>query len=271
MSRMLLKCLAVMGMLWAGSAAAQVPPMPLMPMGDSTKEGIDIGTSTSEIAITPDFRGADLTVFGTLSNVDNLLLATGHYDIVVTLQGPRSDATVRRKERVFGIWVNRHSMTFEHVPESYSLASTRPIDVIATPQVLNDLGLGSQFMRLTPMGYFNAANSLGEFRDAYRRLKVGNGLYQSDTSGVRFVSSNLFRATLRLPVNIPDGVHIVNAYLFKTGSFVAERELALRVVKTGLEESITRAAHENALAYGFLSVLLAVITGWGASLIFRRD
>ncbi|WP_235988656.1 TIGR02186 family protein, partial [Pseudorhizobium endolithicum] len=37
------------------------------------------------------------------------------------------------------------------------------------------------------------------------------GLYQRDTSGVRFVSSSLFRASLRLPANIPDGVHTVRA------------------------------------------------------------
>ncbi|MBV2187433.1 MAG: TIGR02186 family protein, partial [Rhizobium sp.] len=78
-------------------------------------------------------------------------------------------------------------------------------------------------------------------------------------------------ATLRLPANIPDGVHIVHAYLFKTGEFIAERELPLRVIKTGLEDSISRTAHENPLTYGMFSVLLALITGWGASLIFRRD
>lgn len=268
MVRALLRCLVVAGALCAGPAAAQ---MPLMPQGDVTKESIDIGTSTSEIAITPDFRGADLTVFGTLNNVDSLLLAIGQYDVVVTLTGPRNDATVRRKERVFGIWVNRHSMTFERVPESYSLASTRPLDTIAKPQILSQLGIGPEYLPLTPTGYFSAGSSLGEFREAYRRRKLVSGLYQSDTNGVRFVSSSLFRATLRLPVNIPDGVHIVNAYLFKTGEFVAERELALRVVKTGLEDSITKAAHENAFSYGVLAVLMAVITGWGASLIFRKD
>jgi len=47
--------------------------------------------------------------------------------------------------------------------------------------------------------------------------------------------------------------------------------LPLRVIKTGIEDSITRAAHENPLSYGLFAVLLALITGWSASLIFRRD
>ena len=70
-------------------------------------EGLDIGTSTSEIAITSDFSGADLTIFGALANTDQLLLAIGQYDVVVTLEGPSDWTTVRRKERLFGIWVKR--------------------------------------------------------------------------------------------------------------------------------------------------------------------
>jgi uncharacterized protein (TIGR02186 family) len=100
---------------------------------ETVREGLEIGTSTSEIAITSDFRGADLTIFGALSNTDQLLLAIGQYDVVVVLEGPREDATVRKKERVFGIWVNRRSMTFEAVPHSYSMSSSRGIEDLTTP------------------------------------------------------------------------------------------------------------------------------------------
>ncbi len=90
--------------LLPGLAAAQM----LLPGQNSEeeREGLEIGTSTSEIAITSDFRGADLTIFGALTNTDDLLLAVGQYDVVVVLEGPRENATVRKKERVFGIWVN---------------------------------------------------------------------------------------------------------------------------------------------------------------------
>lgn len=265
MRRLLLALVALL--LSAATVAAQIP----LAANVEGVEGLDIGTSTSEIAITSDFRGADLTIFGTLTNADALLLAIGQYDLIVTLEGPRADATVRQKERLFGIWVNRYSMTFEQPPESYSLASTRPVEEIADAKVLNQVGVGLQHIPLTPIGYFSNTNSLADFREAYRRLKQAGGLYQSETSGVRFVSSSLFRATLRLPANIPDGVHIVHAYLFKSGEFITKKDLPLRVVKTGIEQAITEAAHENPLSYGFFSVLLALITGWSASLLFRKD
>jgi uncharacterized protein (TIGR02186 family) len=238
----------------------------------SAREDMEIGTSTSEIAITSDFAGADLTIFGALSNTDQLLLAIGQYDIVVVLEGPRENATVRRKERVFGIWINTHSMTFERVPQAYSLSSTRAIDNITTPLELNDHGIGMDHIPLTPIGFVsNNASDLTEFRDAFRRLQESGGLYVRDPAGVRFVSSSLFRATLRLPADVPNGVHTVHAYLFKSGKFVTEKTLPLRVIKTGIEQTITDAAHERPIAYGCFSVLLAVITGWTASFVFRKN
>lgn len=267
MRRLLVSLSTALFLFAATESRAQVPLASDM----TGKESLDIGTSTSEIAITSDFRGADLTIFGSVNNSDTLLLAIGQYDVVVTLEGPRDDTTVRRKERLFGIWVNRTSMSFERTPISYSLASTRNLLEVTAPETLVELGIGTDHLALTPTGYLSSGANIKEFREAFRRLKLSGGLYQGDASGVRFVSSSLFKATLRLPANIPDGVHIVHAYLFKTGEFIGERELPLRVIKTGLEDSISRAAHESPLAYGLLAVLLALITGWGASLVFRRD
>jgi len=137
------------------------------------KETIDIGVSTNEIAITSDFSGADLTVFGALDNSDPFLQAIGQYDIVVTLEGPKTDVILRKKERVAGIWINRQSMTFDSVPESYSLASTRVIDTITTPLELSNVSIGISDIRLAPTNYIGSLNDLGNFRDAFRRLKTG--------------------------------------------------------------------------------------------------
>ncbi|HEV7307535.1 TIGR02186 family protein [Ensifer sp.] len=234
-------------------------------------EKLEIGISTDEIAITSDFRGADLTIFGAVDGFDQSLLAQGRYNIVVSLEGPKDNATVRKKERVFGIWVNTSSMTFELVPESYSLSSTRDIETIAPPGEMGNMGIGVDHMRLVPLGFVGDGSNLGEFRNAFRRIRETSGVYERDPGGVQFISSSLFKASVRLPANVPNGVHVVRAYLFRDGVFVAAKALPLRVVKTGLEQLITQAAHQQPFFYGLMAVLLAVITGWGASLIFRKD
>lgn len=246
----------------APASAQSREPMP---------ESLEIGLSTDEIAITSDFAGADITVFGALDGADALFLALGQYDIVVTLEGPRRETTVRKKERVLGIWINRHSMTFEPVPVSYSLSSTRPIENIAPGMVLGAYNIGIDNLRLVPLGAVGDASDVGEFRQALRRLKLGSGLYQRDSRGVDFVSSTLFRASIRLPASIPVGQHRLKAYLFKTGKFLMDRELPLRVTKTGFEQYINDLAYNRPLLYGLIAVLLAVVTGWLGSVVFRRD
>jgi uncharacterized protein (TIGR02186 family) len=234
-------------------------------------EKLEIGISTDEISITSDFRGADLTIFGAIDGFDANLLAQGKYNIIVALEGPKDNATVRKKERVFGIWVNTNSMTFELVPESYSLSSTRDIGTIAPPRDIANMGIGIDHIRLVPLGFVGDGSTIGEFRNAFRRIRETSGVFQRDPGGVQFISSSLFKASVRLPANVPNGVHVVRAYLFRDGVFVAAKALPLRVVKTGLEQAITRAAHEEPVIYGLFAVTLAVITGWGASLLFRKE
>ena len=53
-------------------------------------EGIEIGLSTDRVAITADFTGADLTIFGALDNADPLVSRQGRYDVIMVLGEPRA-------------------------------------------------------------------------------------------------------------------------------------------------------------------------------------
>ncbi|TIV23124.1 MAG: TIGR02186 family protein, partial [Mesorhizobium sp.] len=132
---------ASLSMLFALSpATAQAPPT----------ESIQIGLSTDAISITAGFSGADLTIFGSLENPDPLIARQGRYDVVVVLEGPPRPVVVRRKDRVLGVWINLDSETFENVPVSYSVATTRPLQDIAEPAKYKQLSLGAQNLYLKP-------------------------------------------------------------------------------------------------------------------------
>ncbi len=270
MNRLAAKFLGASAFLIAGAGAAFAQPFAAA-VDTSIPESIEIGISSNEIAITPDFSGADITVFGALTGTDELLQEIGQYDIVVTLEGPKTDTIVRRKERVLGVWINTQSLTFADVPISYSFASTRVIDSIAAPLSLNKLALGIGHIPLQPKQFQGGIRDFASFRNALRRQKISSGLYQDNPGDIRFVSKNLFKASLRLPANIPNGTHTVHAYLFKSGVFLSEKFLPLRVVKTGIEQSLTYAAYSRSYFYGVFAVLLALLTGWVASVIFRKE
>jgi uncharacterized protein (TIGR02186 family) len=254
----------------ARPAAAQIAD-PTVTINDRFVERIDIGISTNEIAIASDFSGADITVFGAIDRADELLLSTFAYDVVVALEGPRKSTTVRRKERVAGIWINRHSIRFEPIPASYSMSSTRPLADIANLMEHSSRDIGIANLRLIPSGHIGDGSRLTDFRDALRRIKQTSGLYQRDPTGVQFISKALFKASVRLPANIPIGQHRVRAVLYKNDEFVMEKVIPLRVVKTGLEQFIFNLAHTHSFIYGLIAVLIATLTGWLGSVIFRKD
>ncbi len=170
-----------------------------------------------------------------------------------------------------GIWINRHSIRFEPIPASYSMSSTRPLPDIANLMELGSRDIGINNIRLVPTGGVGDGSRLTDFREALRRIKQTSGLYQRAPTGVQFISKALFRASVRLPANIPVGAHRVRAVLYKNNEFVMEKVIPLRVVKTGLEQFIYTMAHTYSLAYGIFAVLLATVTGWLGSVIFRKD
>lgn len=261
---------AMMALMFAASAArAQESAEDFTP--PKFHEKLDIGISTNEIAISSDFTGADITVFGAITTVDDFLLAINAYDVIVALEGPLQPATVRRKERFAGIWMNRHSIRFSPIPASYSISSTRSLDAITNRMELVTRNVGIGNIRLIPTGAIGDGSNVGTFRDALLRIMQGRGLYQRDPSGVQFISRGLFRATVRLPANIPVGQHSVRAELYRAGEFITEQTIKLRVVKTGLEQFTYNFAHQYSLLYGMFAVLLALLTGWLSSLIFRKD
>ena len=103
------------------------------------------------MAITSDFTGADLTIFGALDNADPLLLRQGRYDVVVVLEGPARPVVVRKKTRVLGMWINTESETFVNVPVSYSVATTRQPQDITDTESYRQLSLGADYIYLQPL------------------------------------------------------------------------------------------------------------------------
>ncbi|WP_421854129.1 TIGR02186 family protein [Oricola sp.] len=240
--------------------------------GSRIPERIEIGLSTDNIAITSDFAGVDLTIFGAVDNADPLIKRQGRYDVFVILEGPHARLVSRRKGRVLGIWMNVDSQEFRNVPESYLIASTRPSQDSTDLATLSRLSLGIPHIRLgTRKRETRNEEEIAEFADALRRLKEEGDLYQESPSGVRFISQSLFRATLAIPANVPLGRHVARAYLFRQGQLVAQTQSTLDIRKAGIEYQLFQAAQNQSLFYGMGSVALALLVGWLGRVMFRRD
>jgi uncharacterized protein (TIGR02186 family) len=236
-------------------------------------ERIVSSVSTHQVLITSNFSGLDLVLFGTVERDATTPPRRGNYNLVVTVTGPKESIVTRRKERVLGIWVNRESRNFIDVPSYLAVLSNRPVEEIVDTETARRLQLGLR-RTLLPQ---QIGPDLGDtprddpFRMAFLRLKAAKHLYVEQTAGVTFLTPTLFRATIPLPAEVPIGAYDVDLKLFVDGAQVARASSAFEIVKAGFEQFIATSAQSNAVLYGLATVSLALMTGWFASVVFRRD
>src|SRR5262249_2112900 len=96
----------------AGLAAALV----LLTAAPGHAERVIGSLSSNGVQITSIFNGVELVLFGPVEPDGGSVPRNGTYDIIATVSGPPQTLVVRRKARVFGIWVNVESRTFVDVP-----------------------------------------------------------------------------------------------------------------------------------------------------------
>jgi len=215
------------------------------------------------ISIQSNFTGAELLLFGAVGGD-----ATGERDIVVVVRGPDTPVTVRRKERIGGIWLNYGSAEIESVPGYYAVASTRPLPAIAPKAVLERYGIGVENLVLRPPDP-EASPVPEDYVEATGRIRTESGLFRERPGGVLFLGSSLFRASIDMPAHVPDGLYTARVYLFSNGTVVQAQTSTLFVNKVGFEKLVFEFAHRQPLAYGIAAVLIAFFAGWAASAIFR--
>ena len=229
--------------------------------------------STSRVLISSNFTGADVVLFGSVERDAQTVARRGSYDIVVTVKGPRETIVTYRKQRVFGIWVNADSRTFVDAPSYLTVLSSRTINDIADVSSLRRTQTGLARILLPQEIAGDIADSIRDdpFRQAFLRLKIERGLYREVQNGVTFLTPALFRAAIPIPDNAPTGSYDVDVKLFADGALLARQQTALEVVKVGFEQFVAQAAREHGLFYGLATALMALLTGWFASVVFRKD
>lgn len=238
----------------------------------ASAERLVISLSTDRVQIASNFTGDDIAVFGSI-DLPAYLTEGIAYDVVVTVQGPRQSFTTRRKERVLGLWVNVDSREFVEAPAYLAVLSNRPLADIADGDVQRRERLGIANVRLLQRIGPDYADTVADdvFRQAFVRIRSGEGLYIESSSSVSFLTGTVFRATAPLPPNVPTGRFDVDVKVFAAGQLVARDQAALTISKVGFEHFVAVYARDHALLYGLAVALMALGTGWLASVIFRRD
>ena len=92
-----------------------------------------------------------------------------------------------------------------------------------------------------------------------------------DDRAVAFLTPTIFKANIPLPPTAPPGTYDVEVTLLADTVILARTVTHFELVKTGFEEQVGEASRDWAWLYGLSTAAMALLFGWVANVIFRRD
>ena len=231
-------------------------------------EEVVAGLSQNRIAITSNFDGSEIFIFGAVKRDSPQPTEEGALEVVITVAGPSVPVTVRRKEKRYGIWVNTDAIEVDAAPSFYAIATSGPFEQvlsdvedlrnkISIPRAIRSVG--------APMDVEDAPS----FTEALIRIRSKADLYQLRENSIEITDQTLFKTTVALPANLTEGTYTARFFLTRNGNVLDEFEEKIEVQKVGLERFLYNLAHERPLIYGLMSLAIAIAAGWLASAVFR--
>jgi len=231
----------------------------------AAEDPLVVDLSRHLVEITTGFSGTDLLLFGAAEPGRG----TEPADVVVVVSGPEDSATIRRKDSVAGLWINSGSARIEGAPAFYRVASTRPLEQVASPALLQKLGIGLDRQNFDIRVEDDGADAAA-YRAALMRLMQARGQYDDRIAAVTRPGRRLFRTEIHVPATVPVGIYKVEIHLIAQGRLIGSQETPLAVDRVGLGAAIHDFAYRQSGLYGLASVVLAACAGWLAAWMFRK-
>ena len=214
------------------------------------------------LRITESFRGAPLRISADI--------AAG-FNAVVELKGDTHDAHLLRKGRRGGLWMNVGEVEVHGAPSLYLAMSTDP-EILASQADQDRWGYSALQKKVEFSGVLPTDGAALLFEQLVK-LKEEEGLYGVFPGSLKKITGSGDRAKVEgqflLPSNIPSGKYQVTLSIVNHGSVVDKQYAELTVRMAGLTALMASMAHEHALLYGVLSVVIAVLTGFIMGFVFK--
>lgn len=212
------------------------------------------------------YHGSSVSVSG-LSDPDA--------DIVIKIAAPETHQALKKKGKVGGVlWMNVGSIEYEQVPPLYFLASTKPVEDLLSREERLQYGIG--YAALEQKAHIEPAGNDSEkdkWFTEFVNYKEKSKLYSIKDGNVDFDTVNNdreYRVVFDWPYQAPPGAYDVTVYSVVNGKVQETATSAVEVAQEGGIKYLATMAKNKGAAYGIVSILAALIAGFGVGMIFKK-
>ncbi len=218
--------------------------------------------SENNIKIETDFNGKEIIIFGILNDDQEMLM---------TIKGPEKNTLIQKKERILGFWFNTKKIIYNEIPSIFFIASSKNIEDILPASTIIKEELSFDFLLENKLSQRNFISDLSfdKWKDNFVRIKKNKNLFKEYK--VDKIENKLFQTRVFFPAGSIPGEYKVNVYQIKNNIILNKKEKIINLAKSGVGSEIYTFAHNNPAAYGFFTIIFAVLSGFLAATLFRRN
>ena len=218
--------------------------------------------SENDIKIETDFNGKEIIIFGILND---------DQETIIAIKGPQKKALIQKKERILGFWFNTMLITYDKVPSIFFIASSANIEDILPMSTIIKEELSFDLLLENKLSQRNFISDvlLEDWKDNFVRIKKNKNLFKQYK--VEKIDNKLFQTQVFFPAESIPGEYKVQVYQIKNNIILNKKEKIITLQKSGIGSRIYDFAHKNAAAYGFFTIIFAVLSGFLAATLFRRS
>ncbi len=196
-------------------------------------------------------------------------------DLVIKITSPEGESKLREKGKVGFFWMNTGELKFKHVPNLYFLYSTKDTKDILSPEEMNKHVIGySSLKEQVEISPIKKDSERTKWFTEFVKFKEESGLYGVSPKSISVTkkgSEERYNINIDWPFQAPPGHYTATVYEIKNKKIVDKAETSISVSQAGLVKTIANMASKNGALYGIVSIVIALLVGFGISLIFKKS
>lgn len=194
-------------------------------------------------------------------------------DLIIKITSPEENASFSKKAKVGSMfWMNKERLLLRKINKVYMLYSSQKLDKIINENDRDRYTLGYEALEkkieMTP------PEDKDVWFKEFVRLKEGSKSYTVSDGTITVTPSsngrNYYKLLVKWPSQAPSGKYKVDVYAVKNGAVVDMAGGSLNVEQVGIVRTLANMAENNGALYGIISVVVALVGGFGIGMVFRK-